>query len=83
MMTFSRLDCGTGPGLVRSSQQVTLGSWNHLSVFRHDWAVWIQLNSGQREEGRSQVQHLTKTESLSRLLLLISLHISYCYSWDG
>ena len=51
-----RLDCGTGPGLVRSSQQVALGSWNHLSVFRHDWAVWLQLNSGHKEEGRSQVK---------------------------
>ena len=53
--TYFRLDCGTGPGLVRSSHRVALGSWNHLSVFRHDWAVWLQLNNGHKEEGRSQV----------------------------
>ena len=32
-----------------------LRAWNHLAVFRHDWAVWLQLNRGPREEGRSQV----------------------------
>ena len=50
-----RLDCGTGVGVVRSASQVHLNQWNHLSVFRHDWAVWIQLNGGRKEEGRSQV----------------------------
>lgn len=49
-----RLDCGTGPGVVKSSAQVHLNEWNHLSVFRHDWGVWIQLNGGKQEEGRSQ-----------------------------
>lgn len=49
-----RLDCGTGPGVVRSQAQVHLNEWNHLSVFRHDWGVWIQLNGGRQEEGRSQ-----------------------------
>lgn len=49
-----RLDCGTGPGVVKSSTQVHLHEWNHLSVFRHDWGVWIQLNGGKQEEGRSQ-----------------------------
>jgi hypothetical protein len=51
-----RLDCGTGPGVVRTSDQVHLNAWNHLSVYRHDWGVWIQLNGGKQEEGRSQVQ---------------------------
>ena len=54
----SRLDCGTGPGLVRSRHRVQLRAWNHLAVFRHDWAVWLQLNRGRREEGRSQVRTL-------------------------
>ena len=53
-----RLDCGTGEGVVRSASQVHLNQWNHLSVFRHDWAVWIQLNGGRKEEGRSQVRAL-------------------------
>ena len=49
-----RLDCGTGPGLVRSSERVRLNHWNRLTVFRHDWGVWLQLNNGQHDEGRSQ-----------------------------
>ena len=52
---ISRLDCGTGPGVVKTSSQVHLNAWNHVSVFRHDWGVWVQLNGGKREEGRSQV----------------------------
>ena len=39
---------------------MALGSWNHLSVFRHDWAVWLQLNSGHKEEGRSQVKRIER-----------------------
>ena len=31
-----------------------LGRWNRLTVFRHDWGVWLQLNGGKHEEGRSQ-----------------------------
>ena len=58
MAGCSRLDCGTGPGLVRSRHRVQLRAWNHLAVFRHDWAVWLQLNRGRREEGRSQVRTL-------------------------
>jgi hypothetical protein len=50
----SRLDCGTGPGIVRSLDQVQLYRWNTLTVFRHDWGVWIDLNDGRHEEGRSQ-----------------------------
>jgi len=49
-----RLDCGTGPGVVVSSTQVHLNQWNHLSVYRHDWGVWLQLNGGKQEEGRSK-----------------------------
>ena len=64
-----RLDCGTGVGVVRSTSQVHLNQWNHLSVFRHDWAVWIQLNGGRKEEGRSQV---------SAVLAQIGREISFC-----
>ena len=55
-MLFFRLDCGTGPGIVRSSSRANLGRWNRLTVFRHDWGVWLQLNGGPHEEGRSQVR---------------------------
>ena len=51
---YSRLDCGTGPGIVRTGSKVHLGRWNRLTVFRHDWGVWLQLNGGKHEEGRSQ-----------------------------
>ena len=51
---FSRLDCGTGPGIVTTGSKVHLGHWNRLTVFRHDWGVWLQLNGGKHEEGRSQ-----------------------------
>ena len=51
-----RLDCGTGPGLVRSFAPVNIGQWNTLIVFRHDWGVWMQLNGGPKQEGRSQVR---------------------------
>ena len=50
-----RLDCGTGPGAVRTSGKVRLNHWNRLTVFRHDWGVWLQLNGGRHDEGRSQV----------------------------
>ena len=55
MCLFFRLDCGTGPGIVRSTSKANLGRWNRLTVFRHDWGVWLQLNGGAHEEGRSQV----------------------------
>ena len=48
------MDCGTGPGIVRTGTKVHLGRWNRLTVFRHDWGVWLQLNGGKHEEGRSQ-----------------------------
>ena len=55
LLLHFRLDCGTGPGIVRTSETVRLHRWNTLTVFRHDWGVWIDLNEGRHEEGRSQV----------------------------
>ena len=55
-----RLDCGTGPGRVRSATRVNIGQWNRLTVFRHDWGVWIQLNEGPKQKGRSQVPNKLK-----------------------
>ena len=52
---YYRLDCGTGPGAVTTSGKVRLNHWNRLTVFRHDWGVWLQLNGGRHDEGRSQV----------------------------
>ena len=40
--------------MVRTRDRVRPGRWNRLTVFRHDWGVWLQLNDGPREEGRSR-----------------------------
>lgn len=49
-----RFDCGSGVGTVRSSETVKLNEWNTLSVYRHRWDAWIQLNQEKRVEGRSK-----------------------------
>ncbi|KMR03602.1 pikachurin-like isoform x1 protein [Lasius niger] len=61
-----RFDCGSGVGTVRSTETVKLNEWNTLSVYRHRWDAWIQLNQEKRVEGRSKaaaiappVQHVT------------------------
>lgn len=50
-----RFDCGSGVGVVRSMETVKLNEWNSLSVYRHRWDAWIQLNDGKRVQGRSKV----------------------------
>ncbi|XP_032675236.1 pikachurin isoform X2 [Odontomachus brunneus] len=49
-----RFDCGSGVGTVRSTETVRLNEWNTLSVYRHRWDAWIQLNQEKRVEGRSK-----------------------------
>ncbi|XP_031831495.1 pikachurin isoform X1 [Nomia melanderi] len=49
-----RFDCGSGVGTVRSTQTVKLNEWNTLTVYRHRWDAWIQLNQEKRVEGRSK-----------------------------
>nr|XP_050861086.1 pikachurin isoform X1 [Vespula vulgaris]XP_050861087.1 pikachurin isoform X1 [Vespula vulgaris]XP_050861088.1 pikachurin isoform X1 [Vespula vulgaris] len=49
-----RFDCGSGAGTVRSTQTVKLNEWNTLSVYRHRWDAWIQLNQEKRVQGRSE-----------------------------
>ncbi|KAF7993809.1 hypothetical protein HCN44_011078 [Aphidius gifuensis] len=49
-----RFDCGSGVGIVRSTETVKLNEWNSLNVFRHRWDAWIQLNSDKRVQGRSK-----------------------------
>ncbi|KAG5344504.1 EGFLA protein, partial [Acromyrmex charruanus] len=49
-----RFDCGSGVGTVRSTETVKLNEWNTLSVYRHRWDAWIQLNQEKRVEGRSK-----------------------------
>ncbi|XP_015126557.1 pikachurin [Diachasma alloeum] len=49
-----RFDCGSGVGVVRSTETVKLNEWNTLNVYRHRWDAWITLNSGKRVQGRSK-----------------------------
>ena len=50
-----RFDCGSGLGVVRSEETVLLNQWNRLTLYRHRWDAWIQLNNGKHVEGRSKV----------------------------
>uniref|UniRef100_A0A6P3DAI4 pikachurin n=1 Tax=Bombus terrestris TaxID=30195 RepID=A0A6P3DAI4_BOMTE len=49
-----RFDCGSGVGIVRSTQTVRLNEWNILTVYRHRWDASIRLNQDKRVEGRSK-----------------------------
>ncbi|XP_054277202.1 pikachurin isoform X2 [Macrosteles quadrilineatus] len=49
-----RFDCGSGVGVVRSEDNVLLNQWNKLTLYRHRWDAWIQLNNGKRVQGRSK-----------------------------
>ncbi|BES90608.1 Laminin G domain [Nesidiocoris tenuis] len=49
-----RFDCGSGVGVVRSFETVLLNQWNRLTVYRHRWDAWIQLNNGKQVQGRSK-----------------------------
>ncbi|XP_039277486.1 pikachurin-like [Nilaparvata lugens] len=49
-----RFDCGSGVGMVRSEQTVRLNQWNKLTLYRHRWDAWIQLNNGKHVQGRSK-----------------------------
>ncbi|KAL6447936.1 hypothetical protein ACFW04_000181 [Cataglyphis niger] len=51
---LGEFDCGSGVGTVRSTETVKLNEWNTLSVYRHRWDAWIQLNQEKRVEGRSK-----------------------------
>ncbi|XP_071533608.1 pikachurin-like isoform X2 [Panulirus ornatus] len=49
-----RWDCGSGAGSVRSPEKVHMDEWNRLTVYRHRWDVWLQLNDGHHIQGRSE-----------------------------
>ncbi|KAK9497576.1 hypothetical protein O3M35_004275 [Rhynocoris fuscipes] len=49
-----RFDCGSGVGVVRSLETVILNQWNRITLYRHRWEAWIQLNSGKHVQGRSK-----------------------------
>lgn len=54
-MHLYRFDCGSGTGKVRSDETILLNQWNSITVYRHRWDAWIQLNEGNRVQGRSKV----------------------------
>ncbi|KAJ8673435.1 hypothetical protein QAD02_004697, partial [Eretmocerus hayati] len=47
-------DCGSGVGIVRSSEAVKLNEWNVVKLYRHRWDAWLQLNQEKRVQGRSK-----------------------------
>lgn len=56
-----RFDCGSGSGMVRSSQPVKLEQWNRASIVRRRWEGWMQLNDGPFTQGRSKVSSFSTT----------------------
>ncbi|KAJ3637703.1 hypothetical protein MTP99_001141 [Tenebrio molitor] len=49
-----KFDCGSGVGVVRSEETILLNQWNHITLYRHRWDAWLQLNSGKHVQGRSK-----------------------------
>ncbi|XP_056640683.1 pikachurin [Diorhabda sublineata] len=49
-----RFDCGSGVGVVRSEETILLNQWNHITLYRHRWDAWLQLNLGKHVQGRSK-----------------------------
>lgn len=49
-----RFDCGSGIGVVRSKETVLLNQWNRITLYRHRWDAWLQLNAGKHVQGRSK-----------------------------
>ncbi|XP_050295115.1 pikachurin [Anthonomus grandis grandis] len=49
-----RFDCGSGVGIVRSDETIILNQWNHITLYRHRWDAWLQLNNGKHVQGRSK-----------------------------
>lgn len=41
-------------GVVRSEETVLLNQWNHITLYRHRWDAWLQLNGGKHVQGRSK-----------------------------
>jgi hypothetical protein len=60
--------------VVRSEETVLLNQWNRLTLYRHRWDAWIQLNNGKHVEGRSKVCSIIKGSSLIPLSLAKLLH---------
>ncbi|KAJ8965806.1 hypothetical protein NQ317_006208 [Molorchus minor] len=47
-------DCGSGVGVVRTEETVLLNQWNRITLYRHRWDAWLQLNGGKHVQGRSK-----------------------------
>ena len=39
---------------MRSEETVLLNQWNHITLYRHRWDAWLQLNGGKHVQGRSK-----------------------------
>ena len=54
-----------------------------MTAFRHDWGVWLQLNGGKHEEGRSQVRLLDSADVKSADFMYICLNLTYFSNGNG
>lgn len=68
-----RFDCGSGTGKVRSDTEIILNQWNTLTVYRYRWDAWIQLNNGQRVQGRSKVNLILRFIQASEFISIKSI----------
>lgn len=46
-------DCGSGKGVIRSTEKVVLHQWNSIVIYRYRWDAWLELNEKRRNRGRS------------------------------
>ncbi|ESP03639.1 hypothetical protein LOTGIDRAFT_224298 [Lottia gigantea] len=63
-----RFDCGTGMGIIRSQDMVTIGDWNRVAVFRIDNTATIRLNNQNPVEG-------TAKGAFSRITLRLNTYL--------
>lgn len=46
-------DCGSGKGVIKSTEKIILHQWNTLIIYRYRWDAWIEMNDKRRIRGRS------------------------------
>lgn len=65
---------------MRSNTAIILNQWNTLTVYRYRWDAWIQLNNGQRIQGRSKVSK-TSTHKYPVALCIFFVEIHRIKEW--
>ncbi|KAK6179410.1 hypothetical protein SNE40_011777 [Patella caerulea] len=63
-----RFDCGTGLGVIRSTEMVNIGQWNRVALFRIDNSATLRLNNDEPVEG-------TAKGEFSRITLRLNVYV--------